>query len=49
MLDEDEFEEKEASVYSAEDSAQAKVAVEQLLEMAARRAHPFNEKVMSDG
>ena len=48
VLDEDEFEEKRVSVYSAEDSAQAKVAVEQLLEMATRRAHPFNEKVMGD-
>ncbi len=42
VLDEDEFEEKRRSIYSAEDAQKAREAVDQLLEMAQRGVHPFD-------
>ncbi len=41
VLDEEEFEEKRHSIYSPEDAGKAKGAVDQLLDMVRRRAHPF--------
>ncbi len=46
VLDEVEFQEKADSIYSAEDAARARAAVDELLGMVERRAHPVD--VMSN-
>jgi protein associated with RNAse G/E len=42
VLDEEEFKEKAEAVYSSEDSAKARKAVAELLEMVRQREHPFD-------
>lgn len=41
VLDQDEFDAKRNGLYSPEDASQAEAAVQQLLEMAKSRVHPF--------
>ncbi len=42
VLDEDEFQEKAGAIYSSEDAAMARSAVDQLLGMVRERRHPFD-------
>lgn len=49
VLDEDDFAEKEAGIYSPEDAREAKSAVDQLVAMVKRREHPFEQAGPSEG
>ena len=49
VLDENEFNEKREGVYSPEDARLAREAVQQLLEMARRREHPFDSAGADSG